>query len=119
MDIKEKLSSKNKNIQKVLTYVLGQVEIDTKLAQRVALDNKTVDKMWAYITGEARKLAVGNTAIVDDETVYGWAIHYFIEADTELKVETKQETDDETSNPIETPKKVIAKPEVEQLKLDI
>jgi hypothetical protein len=120
MEAKTKLVSKDKNIQKVLNFVLKQCEVDSQLVKKVELDNKTVDKMWRYITSEARKLAVSNTAVVDDATVYSWALHYFIESDSELKVEAKQEVESnvsvETKTP--TPNKVV-KAEGEQLKLDI
>ena len=128
MEANTKLVSKDKNIQKVLNFVLKQCEVDEQLAKKVALDNKTVDKMWGYITSEARKLAVSNTAIVDDATVYSWALHYFIESDTELKIETKKakevepevETEsDDSCDACATPKKVVVKAEGEQLKLDI
>ena len=120
MDTNTKLVSKDKNIQKVLNFVLKQCQVDEQLAKRVALENKTVNKMWSYIVSEARKLAVSNTTIVDDATVYSWALHYFIESDSELKVEAKQEVESnvsvETKAP--TPNKVV-KAEGEQLKLDI
>jgi hypothetical protein len=128
MEANTKLVSKDKNIQRVLNFVLKQCEVDEQLAKRVALDNKTVDKMWGYITSEARKLAVSNTTIVDDATVYSWALHYFIESDTELKIETKKEKEvepevetesDESCDACATPKKVVVKAEGEQLKLDI
>jgi hypothetical protein len=121
MEANTKLVSKDKNIQRVLNFVLKQCQVDEQLVKRVALENKTVNKMWSYIVGEARKLAVSNATIVDDATVYSWALHYFIESDSELKIEAKQEVESnvsvETKAP--TPKKEVVKAEGEQLKLDI
>jgi len=120
MQLNEKLVHKNKSVQKVLNYVKSQAEIDNKLADRILLDTKTADKMWDYIVAQARKLAINNSAMVEDDTVYGWALHYFIEEDK--AVETKEtkapvEEDDESCEACETPS--VKKPDVEQLSLDI
>lgn len=45
------------------------------------LNKKTLDGFMKYATEEARKLAEkgANSACVEDEVVFGWAIHYFEE----------------------------------------
>jgi outer membrane PBP1 activator LpoA protein len=120
MDLQNKLKHKDKNIQKVLDFVKEQAAIDEMLANKVLLETKTIDKMWNYITSEARKMAVKNTAIVDDQTVYGWALHYFIEVEQEkptTKVETEQQEDeDETCEACSTETK---KQEMEQMQLEL
>lgn len=122
MSLATKLVHKDKNIQRVLDFVKKQAEIDEQLATKVLLETKTVDKMWLHITSEAKKQAVNNAAIIDDETVYNWALHYFIEIEQDKptkKVEAETETDDDKScESCETPKKEV-KPDMEQLKLDI
>ena len=45
-----------------------------------------------YITGEARKLATNNCAMVEDSVVYGWAVHYF---EDEWESEVKKKAADE------------------------
>lgn len=45
------------------------------------ISKKTLDEFMKYASEEARKLAGkgANCACIDDDTVYGWAIHYFEE----------------------------------------
>ena len=45
------------------------------------INRKTLAGFFKYATEEARKLATKNTigAYVDDDTVFGWSIHYFEE----------------------------------------
>lgn len=44
------------------------------------INKKTLSGFWAYATEEARKRAKNGCAAIEDEVVFGWAIHYFEEA---------------------------------------
>lgn len=57
---------------------------DTKLV----INKKDLDGFWNYAIEEARKQADKNTrgTIVNDETVFGWAVHYFEEGTIEGKL---------------------------------
>lgn len=48
---------------------------------KMLINRKTLDGFMKYATEEARKLAEkgANSACVEDEVVFGWAIHYFEE----------------------------------------
>lgn len=48
---------------------------------KTLINKKTLDGFMAYANGEAKKLAEkgANSACVEDNVVYGWAIHYFEE----------------------------------------
>lgn len=50
---------------------------------KILTNKKTLDGFIKYATEEARKLAEkgANSACVEDEVVFGWAIHYFEEDD--------------------------------------
>lgn len=52
---------------------------------KTLVNKKTLDGFMKYATEEARKLAEkgANSACVEDEVVFGWAIHYFEEDDIE------------------------------------
>ena len=50
-----------------------------------------------YITNQARKLAKGNCACVEDSVVYKWARDYFY-GDTEPVVSQDETSDDEEEN---------------------
>ena len=55
---------------------------------KTLLNKKTLDGFMDFACGEAKKLAEqgARSACVDDETVYGWAIHYFEENSIEGKL---------------------------------
>ena len=63
---------------------LGQkINTGTKVIKdgKTLINKKTLDGFMKYATEEARKLAEkgANSACVEDEVVFGWAIHYFEE----------------------------------------
>lgn len=64
-----------------LIAFLGQ---EPDFSEKIMNDKKSFNEMRNYLRSEARKLASDNCAAVEDKTVYGWAVHYFDEAD--LKV---------------------------------
>lgn len=118
------LATKNAEQEKIKQYLENNVSevLIKKINEGVKIvkDNKSVinkkdlDSFWNYAIEEARKQSNKNArgAIVDDQTVYGWAIHYFEEDSIEgslfnedgteykpqVKVEPKQ------NNIVEKPK---------------
>lgn len=68
--------------------------------------------MRNYIYSEARKVSKGNCAAVEDQTVYGWAVHYFDEADLKVSgtVTAKVITDKAAKNKVKPVQKPIDKP---------
>ena len=69
------------------------------------INRKTLDGFMKYATEEARKIAEKGArfACIDDNTVFGWSIHYFEEESIE----------GELFNPDGTPYKAIIKPKTE------
>lgn len=68
-----------------------------------------------YINEEARKVIKGQCGHVDDEIVYGWAVHYFVEklynAKTlKAKAEPKAKKVDKAPEPKAAPKKAKVQP---------
>ena len=70
---------------------------DSVFAEKLKATKKTLSGCVVYIFKEAKKLAIncnevgGSVAPISDETVYGWAVHYFEEdAITEPSVQEKQ-----------------------------
>lgn len=55
---------------------------------RTLINQKTLDGFMKHATDEAKKLAEkgANSACVEDEVVFGWAIHYFEEDSIEEKL---------------------------------
>lgn len=52
---------------------------DSAFAERYNDKSKSLDKCIEYITSEARKQAKNGCAAIEDEIVYGWAVHYYQE----------------------------------------
>lgn len=85
------LEAKTKNEKSIKEYL--EENASDILAFKINTGNKTLKGCWSYIVQEAKKVyesmngkkdgGVG----IENETVYGWAIHYFEE--NEIK-ETKE-----------------------------
>src|SRR5574344_1446736 len=89
--IKLNLTPQNKQEELILTYL--QNNASETLADKInngtpfekdgnpLLNKKTLSGFMKYACDEARKLAEkgANSACIDDQTVYGWAIHFFEE----------------------------------------
>lgn len=93
-------------VERIRAYFEANASEDLK--RRVAAEGKTAAGALAYAKEQARKLAVGGCACVDDETVYGWAMHYFEDEPAEKpagKTDAKAkpaETAEETAEATET-----------------
>ena len=89
------LTAQNKQEELILTYL--QNNASETLAEKInngtpfekdgkpLLNKKTLAGFMKYACDEARKLAEkgANSTFIDDQTVYGWAIHYFEEESIE------------------------------------
>lgn len=71
------LKSDGKYEKILLSYLEKNASDD--LAMRINEGDKTLSQCWNFIVSEARKKADKGCAVVDDETVYGWCIHFFEE----------------------------------------
>ena len=70
----------------IKNYLDKRAESDRLFAVSYKKENKSIKECCEYIYSQARKMAKGGNAIgVDDDTVYGWAVHYYDEDD--IKVE--------------------------------
>lgn len=78
---------KDKALLKVIEYLVSREDMNEKYLN----EEKSLKQMVEYIKSEAKKQAVNGMAMIEDDEVYGWAIHYFDETNEKLglKVETK------------------------------
>ena len=82
MTFKEQLEKcEREEIRVIADYLLNRNDIADKL------DNpkKSLDEMMKYVVGEAKERAKDNWTMIDNETVYGWAVHYYDEENIEVK----------------------------------
>lgn len=70
----------------IKNYLDKRAESDRLFAVSYKKENKSIQECCKYIYSQAKILAKGGNAVgVDDDTVYGWAVHYYDEDD--IKVE--------------------------------
>lgn len=84
---------------------------DFAFAERYKLENKSLDKCIQYIKSQAQKQAKQGFAAIEDDVVYGWAVHYYQEDNVEVneKVKAKVVTP-KADKPKEEEKKQEIKP---------
>lgn len=97
--------SNNPSIKKIGEYLAERAKTDPSVAKNLEKEQKTLDKCYAYIKNEARKQAVNGCACIDDETVYGWAAHYYDEDDIDVKCDDEKVEPKSVVQKIEEPTK--------------
>ena len=75
--MKINLTANNANEQRVLDYL--EANASDVLAEKINTGKKTLKGIFEYASGEAQQTSVNGCACIDDQTVFGWAIHYFEE----------------------------------------
>jgi len=68
---------------RVVLYLSDRTLADVALEDACKKENKTIDGVMNYVYQEAQKVATncanGKAAWVDDDVVWGWAVHYILE----------------------------------------
>lgn len=82
MDPSERLKAEtealaqNDQMRAVGNYLLAEFAKDEPLAACYKARKVSLKQIIDFITKEARKAAVNNCAMIEDSTVYGWAVHF-------------------------------------------
>ena len=71
------LTAKGDNEKIILQYLENNVS--DVLAEKINSGTKTLADCWKFITECARKQAKNGCACIQDDVVFGWAIHFFEE----------------------------------------
>lgn len=61
----------------IVAHLIKRIKNDSGLGDDVARDGKTLDGCLDYIHTEAKKLASGGVAVIEDSKVYEWAEDYY------------------------------------------
>ena len=79
---------------------------------KTLINKKTLDGFMNYATEEARKQAEqgARCACIEDDVVYGWAVHYFEEDSIEGKLYNEDGTEYKKPTPKKAEKKTTPKP---------
>ena len=73
------------SILNILDYLKKKSENDEVFKSKLNNEKKNVEEMMQFIFGKAKAKANENVAIIQDNEVYGWAIHYFDEDNLVVK----------------------------------
>lgn len=66
-------------IDVIYRHLMSIPDMDAKMRN----PNKTITDMFKYIEKQARKQAVNGCAMIEDQEVFGWAVHYYDEENPE------------------------------------
>lgn len=76
---------KDKPLLKIVDYLLTRTDMNDKYLN----EEKTLKQMVEFIKQNAKKEAKNGIAMINDDVVYGWAIHYFDETNKDLELSEK------------------------------
>lgn len=108
------MATNNNSFQDTIkAYLDKRAQEDSLFAVTYAKKNKNIKDCCSYITGRAKKEQSGGCAVISNEEVFGWAVHYYDEDD--IKVEKSSNTRSEVKT--SATKTEVKKPEVPKLKL--
>lgn len=104
MTIEQLKQQDKKHAQRIADYLLERIETDQPLKEKLESTNKTLKGCVAYCKKEARKQAEDGCAMVTDEEVFEWCVHYFLEdsLDCEPKAAPKKEEKKPKTEKVET-----------------
>lgn len=108
VDVTEEAKEAYKKV--ILKYLKERIQNDENLREACKKPNKTLDGVIAYVIAEARKQQKNNVAVIPDDEVFNWVVHYIqedeinYEPNTKVKAEPEEEQEeDEEEKP--APKK--------------
>ena len=102
----------------IKNYLDKRAESDRLFAVSYKKENKGIQECCKYIYSQAKKLLAkgGNAVGVDDDTVYGLAVHYYDEND--IKVDKVQECVEVVTPPTEFTKVEQSKPQIKRKRVE-
>lgn len=75
----------------IQSYIENRAKEDSLFAETCKKANKSIKGCCKYIYSQAKNMAKGGKVVgIDDDTVFGWAVHYYDEDSIEI-----DEVDDE------------------------
>ena len=117
-----KMENLDKQYKRMIAQALQKrMDEDPLFKAKCEESSKTLDGVLAYVKREARKQNEGGCAVIADEEVYQWAVHYVLEdsLDCESKAETpKSVAELDRKKTEEKPKKTLKKQLDDQLTFD-
>lgn len=92
----------------IKAYLDERAKTDQQIAANLLKPNKSIAKCCKYIEQEALKVAKGDSrmkaAAINDDVVFGWAVHYYDEDDLDVD---KPKAERPQYKPADKPAKVV------------
>ena len=95
-----------KDAQAIASYLLGRIETDECLRAKLEETNKTLKGCVDYVKSEAKKQAEDGVAMIEDNQVYDWCVHYFLEDNLDFEPKEKENKEDKKEKIEEETEKV-------------
>ena len=95
-----------KYAQAIANYLLGRIETDECLRTKIEETNKTLKGCVDYVKSEAKKQAEDGVAMIEDNQVYDWCVHYFLEDNLDFEPKAKENKEDKKEKIEEETEKV-------------
>lgn len=117
-----KMENLDKQYKRMIAQALQKrMDEDPLFKAKCEESEKTLDGVLSYVKGEAEKQREGRCAVIPDEEVYQWAVHYVIEDSLDCEPKTtkaKASPSKSVAEPVEKPKKTLKAQVDEQLTFD-
>lgn len=78
----------------IAAYLIQRAQQDRFLLEAMAKEGKSLDGVLAYVKSEARKQQREGVAVIPDDEVYGWAVHYILEDSLDFEPSSRKQTGD-------------------------
>lgn len=74
-------------------YLDKRSEEDSLFAKAYAKAGKTIKECCNYIVSQAKKMQQNGCAVIADDIVFGWAVHYYDEDNVEVDIEDSEKVE--------------------------
>ncbi len=81
--LEEQIATIPDNLKTKIDVIYHHLMTIPGMGEKMRNPKKTITDMFKYIENQARKQAVKGCAMVEDQVVFGWAVHYYDEENVE------------------------------------
>ena len=86
------MKSNNALKEIIKKYLDQRAQSDELFAVTYAKEEKNIDECCSYITKRAKQMQTRGCAVIPDEDVFGWAVHYYDEDDIKIEKDSNMQT---------------------------
>lgn len=102
MTLEQLKQQDKKHAQAIADYLVKRCEEDKYLEEKILNNDKTLVGCIDYCKQQAKEQAEDGCAMVTDEEVYGWCVHYFLEDSLNCEPKPKEKPKKKEPKKVET-----------------